>query len=75
MSKSSGSNPSGTSSRTLSRRHFLQSSGAAALGFSSTVHGYTPQEVQDFYVDGEMQRNVSKWELDTPALCVDLDAL
>jgi D-serine deaminase-like pyridoxal phosphate-dependent protein len=26
-------------------------------------------------VDGEMQRNVSKWELDTPALCVDLDLL
>ncbi|MEQ8315552.1 MAG: DSD1 family PLP-dependent enzyme [Gammaproteobacteria bacterium] len=74
MSTKKESNPTG-SSRTLSRRHFLQSSGAAALGFSSAVHGYTAQEVSDFYVDGEMQRNVSKWELDTPALCVDLDAL
>lgn len=62
-----------------SRRHFLKSSlqttGAAALGFSSSVQGYTAQEVQSFYVDGSMQRNVSKWELDTPALCVDLDLL
>ncbi|MCG8415126.1 MAG: DSD1 family PLP-dependent enzyme [Pseudomonadales bacterium] len=62
-----------------SRRRFLKSSlqttGAAALGLSTNVHGYTAKEVQDFYVDGEMQRNVSKWELDTPALCVDLDVL
>ncbi len=69
--------PTDPTARSLSRRRFLQSTatGAAALGFSSTVHGYTAQEVSDFYVNGEMQRNVSKWELDTPALCVDLDAL
>ncbi|MDA0688620.1 MAG: DSD1 family PLP-dependent enzyme [Proteobacteria bacterium] len=64
-----------------SRRRFLQSSlqttgaGAAALFAPGVVNGYTAQEVQSFYVDGEMQRNVSKWELDTPALCVDLDLL
>lgn len=39
------------------------------------VRGYTPAEVRSFFVDGQMQVNVSKWELDTPALCVDLDAL
>lgn len=39
------------------------------------VRGYSPAEMRSFYVDGEMQMNVSKWELDTPALCVDLDAL
>ncbi len=64
-----------------SRRRFLQSSlqttgaGAAALLAPGVVSGYTAQELQSFYVDGEMQRNVSKWELDTPALCVDLDLL
>ena len=31
--------------------------------------------MQDFYANGEMSVNVSKWELDTPALCVDLDRL
>ena len=31
--------------------------------------------MQDFYVNGEMSVNVSKWELDTPVLCVDLDRL
>lgn len=41
----------------------------------SAVRGYSPAEMRSFYVDGEMQVNVSKWELDTPALCVDLDAL
>ena len=28
-----------------------------------------------FYSTGEMSIDVSKWELDTPALCVDLDQL
>ncbi|MDP4782909.1 MAG: DSD1 family PLP-dependent enzyme, partial [Gammaproteobacteria bacterium] len=37
--------------------------------------GYTSKEMQDFYANGEMSVNVSKWELDTPALCVDLDRL
>jgi D-serine deaminase-like pyridoxal phosphate-dependent protein len=31
--------------------------------------------MQNFYANGEMSVNVSKWELDTPALCVDLDRL
>ena len=59
----------------ISRRHFLQASGAAALWVPTAVAGYTSAEMQGFYANGEMSVNVSKWELDTPALCVDLDLL
>ena len=45
----------------MSRRRFLQSSGAAALWLPTTVKGYTANEIQAFYVDGEMQENVSKF--------------
>ncbi len=61
--------------QSLSRRRFLQSTGAAALWIPASVRGYTSAEVQALYVDGVMQEEVSKWELDTPALCVDLDLL
>ena len=60
----------------MTRRRFLQTStSAAALWIPARVNSYTHQEIQDLYVDGIMQANVSKWELDTPSLCVDLDAL
>ena len=59
----------------MSRRRFLQSTGAAAIWLPTTVKGYTANEIRDLYVDGEMQEDVSKWELDTPCLCVDLDLL
>lgn len=59
----------------MSRRTFIQASGAAALWMPGTVAGYTASEMRDFYANGEMNQYVSKWELDTPALCVDLDAL
>jgi D-serine deaminase-like pyridoxal phosphate-dependent protein len=59
----------------MSRRRFLQSTGAAALWLPTTVKGYSSSEIQALYVDGVMQEDVSKWELDTPSLCVDLDAL
>ena len=59
----------------MSRRRFLQSTGAAALWLPTTVKGYTANEIQALYVDGEMQEDVEKWELDTPCLCVDLDLL
>jgi 3-hydroxy-D-aspartate aldolase len=60
----------------MTRRRFLQTStSAAALWIPASVNSYTHQEIQDLYVDGSMQANVSKWELDTPSLCVDLDAL
>lgn len=62
--------------KAMTRRRFLQTStSAAALWIPASVNSYTHQEVQDLYVDGSMQANVSKWELDTPSLCVDLDAL
>lgn len=59
----------------LSRRRFLQAGGAAAIWFPGSVAGYTASEMREFYANGEMSVNVSKWELDTPALCVDLDLL
>lgn len=59
----------------LSRRRFLQAGGAAALWTPGTVAGYSATEMHKFYANGEMSVNVSKWELDTPALCVDLDLL
>jgi 3-hydroxy-D-aspartate aldolase len=59
----------------ISRRRFLQASGAAAIWLPSVAQGYTAAEMRDFYANGEMSVNVSKWELDTPALCVDLDLL
>ena len=59
----------------FNRRRFLQASGAAAIWIPTSVRAYTNAEMQSFFVDGEMQVDVSKWELDTPALCVDLDLL
>jgi D-serine deaminase-like pyridoxal phosphate-dependent protein len=59
---------------TLSRRAFLSASaaGAAAIHVSRPVGGATAKE------DGDMTSEVigtSKWDLDTPALCVDLDKM
>ena len=59
----------------FNRRRFLQASGAAAVWIPTSVRGYTTAEVQGLFVDGQMQVDISKWELDTPALCVDLDLL
>ncbi len=63
------------SKSSMSRRRFLQSSGAAALWLPASVKGYTSSEMRELYANGVMQQDVSKWELDTPSLCVDLDAL
>lgn len=62
-------------SKSISRRRFLQAGGAAAIWIPSVAQGYTASEMRSFYANGEMSTNVSKWELDTPALCVDLDLL
>ena len=61
--------------KSMSRRSFLQASGSAAILLPSTVKGYSATEMHAFYASGTMEKNVSKWELDTPALCVDIDAL
>ena len=60
----------------FSRRNFLVTSGtgAAALCVSGNAGGYTPAEMQTRATDDKLT-GVSKWELDTPALCVDLDKL
>ena len=63
------------SSNSVSRRRFLQSAGAAAVWVPTSVKGYTSAEMRSLDSAGVMELDVSKWELDTPALCVDLDAL
>jgi 3-hydroxy-D-aspartate aldolase len=59
----------------LSRRRFLQSAGAAAVAAPTSIKGYTGAEMRAFASTDVMQADISKWDLDTPALCVDLDAL
>ena len=64
------------SSEKISRRRFLQtSSTAAALWIPAGVNGYTQQEMLSFASEEGMQKDISKWDLDTPSLCLDLDAL
>lgn len=56
-----------------SRRAFLSATaaGAAHVWIPRPVRGYSAAEV----AGGQAAPGVSKWELDTPALCVDLDRL
>jgi D-serine deaminase-like pyridoxal phosphate-dependent protein len=60
-----------------SRRTFL--SGAAALSayvwIPKPVKGYTAAELRATAVDGAVKPGISKSDLDTPALCVDLDKM
>ncbi len=63
------------SSESLSRRRFIQAAGSAAVWVPSSVRGYSPADLAAMAPDGVLRADVSKWELDTPALCVDLDAL
>lgn len=60
-----------------SRRTFL--SGAAALSayfwIPKPVKGYTPADVRATAVGGTVKPGISKSDLDTPALCVDLDKM
>src|SRR4029077_12166111 len=60
----------------VSRRDFLVTSGtgAAALCVSGNAGGYTGAEMRARAADDNLT-GISKWELDTPALCVDLDKL
>ena len=60
----------------VTRRSFITTSGAgaAALCVSNNAGGYTATEMQARTADDKLS-GVSKWDLDTPALCVDLDAL
>ena len=60
-----------------SRRSFLSAAGAASafLWIPKPVKGYTAAEMRAMTVEGTVKPGVSKWELDTPALCVDLDKM
>lgn len=58
-----------------SRRRFFSTAGSAFLGVSALAKGYSTSEMLSFKSKGLQEVNISKWELDTPALCVDLDLL
>jgi D-serine deaminase-like pyridoxal phosphate-dependent protein len=61
------------------RRAFLSTAGAASafVWLPKPVKGYSTAEMRAFTAsaDGVTTRGVSKWDLDTPALCLDLDAM
>ncbi len=63
--------------RSLSRRHFLLTAGAGAatVWVPKNAKGYTASEMRTLAEGDSVEIGVSKWELDTPALCLDLDAL
>jgi 3-hydroxy-D-aspartate aldolase len=60
-----------------SRRTFLATTaaGAASVWIPKPVKGYTAGEVRAASEAGTLNVGISKWDLDTPALCVDLDAM
>jgi D-serine deaminase-like pyridoxal phosphate-dependent protein len=60
----------------FSRRNFLvtSGSGAAAMCVSGNAGGYTAEDMRSRAADDTLT-GISKWEIDTPALCVDLDTL
>jgi D-serine deaminase-like pyridoxal phosphate-dependent protein len=60
-----------------SRRAFLSGAAAAsaAVWIPRHVTGYTPAEVQAMTSGAKVARGVSKWDLETPALCVDLQKM
>lgn len=61
----------------ISRRKFFGGAGigAAALWIPKNVKGYSSGDVRAVTVGSNVQPGISKWELETPALCVDLDKL
>ena len=60
----------------LSRRGFLQTAGAGTvtMWIPKQANGYTAAEMRVKAAAGSLI-GVSKWELDTPVLCVDLDKM
>ncbi|NND30969.1 MAG: DSD1 family PLP-dependent enzyme [Saprospiraceae bacterium] len=57
-----------------SRRHFMQTAGTAAITIPTLIKGYSSTEMQIFDRNNLSEVDISKWDLDTPALCLDLDA-
>jgi 3-hydroxy-D-aspartate aldolase len=60
-----------------SRRGFLAAAttAAATVWLPRRVCGFTRAELSAHLVEDKLDIGVSKWELDTPALCLDLDKL
>jgi 3-hydroxy-D-aspartate aldolase len=60
----------------LSRRDFLNTAGlgTVTMWVPTRARGYTGAEMRAKAAEGSLN-GVSKWELDTPVLCVDLDKL
>ncbi len=60
-----------------SRRAFVSSAGtlSACFWIPKAVKGYTESEMRAMAIDDRVRPGVSKWDLDTPALCVDLDKM
>jgi 3-hydroxy-D-aspartate aldolase len=59
-----------------SRRVFLGATAASVyFWIPKSVKGYSPAEVRAMAVNERVKPGVSKWDLDTPALCVDLDKM
>ena len=64
----------------VSRRGFFRAAGAVAAALPTAGRPHTPDDPSEDAVrerpgQDQLRFDVSKWELDTPALCVDLDAL
>ena len=60
-----------------SRRTFLSLAGTASafVWIPKPVRGYSPADMRGMTDGTTVKPGVSKWELDTPALCVDLDKM
>ena len=62
--------------QSVSRRRFLAAgAGAASVWIPRPVKGYSAAEMRQQAVDDRIEVGISKWDLDTPCLCVDLDRL
>jgi D-serine deaminase-like pyridoxal phosphate-dependent protein len=61
----------------LPRRAILSGAAAASASFwiPRTITGYSTRELRAMTVGEAVQPNIAKWDLETPALCVDLDAM
>ncbi len=59
-----------------SRRAFLSTAAVSAyVWIPRPLKGYTAAEMREAALEGTVRTGISKWELDTPALCVDLDKM
>ena len=60
----------------LTRRSFLAAAGVSAYVWTPRpVRGYAAAEIRAMVENDLVTPGISKWDLDTPALCVDLDVM